>query len=154
MKLAIIVPCYNEESVLPETTARLTVIINKLKARKSIDNGMILYVDDGSRDVTWSLIEQFSKEYNTVAGLKLSRNRGHQHALWAGLEWAAHNVDAAISIDADLQDDENVILQMADFFNTGIDIVYGVRKERYADTLFKRITAITFYKLMNALGAI
>mgnify|MGYP000158025082 CR=1 FL=1 len=152
MKLAIVVPCYNEEAVLPETTARLTGIIDKLKARKSIDNGMILYVDDGSRDATWSIIEQFSKKYSNVAGLKLSHNKGHQHALWAGLEWASDNVDAAISIDADLQDDENVILEMVDYFNAGIDIVYGVRKERGTDTFFKRTTAVTFYKLMNALG--
>lgn len=152
MKLAIVVPCYNEEAVLPETTVRLTAILDSLKACKSVDSGLILYVDDGSRDTTWSLIEQYSEENNYVAGLKLSRNRGHQHALWAGLYWAANNVDAAVSIDADLQDDENVIKEMVDYYNAGIDIIYGVRKERNTDTFFKRTTALAFYKLMNALG--
>ena len=152
MKLVIVVPCYNEEAVLPETTARLSAVISGLKARQSIDTGMILYVDDGSRDATWSLIEQYAAGGGCVAGLKLSHNRGHQHALWAGLEWAAGHADAAISIDADLQDDENVMMQMVDYYNAGIDIVYGVRRERKTDTLFKRGTAQMFYRLMNGLG--
>lgn len=113
---------------------------------------MILYVDDGSSDSTWSLIERYSGDNGKVGGLKLAHNRGHQHALWAGLEWAAANADAAISIDADLQDDENVIPEMVDYFNAGIDIVFGVRKERNTDTLFKRTTALAFYRLMNGLG--
>lgn len=142
MKLVIVVPCYNEEAVLPETTARLSRVLDKLIQRKSIDEGMILYVDDGSSDSTWSLIERYSGDNVKVGGLKLAHNRGHQHALWAGLEWAAANADAAISIDADLQDDENVIPEMVDYFNAGIDIVFGVRKERNTDTLFKRTTAI------------
>lgn len=152
MKLVIVVPCYNEEAVLPETTARLSRVLDKLIQRKSIDEGMILYVDDGSSDSTWSLIERYSGDNGKVGGLKLAHNRGHQHALWAGLEWAAANVDAAISIDADLQDDENVIPEMVDYFNAGIDIVFGVRKERNTDTLFKRTTALAFYRLMNGLG--
>lgn len=152
MKLVIVVPCYNEEAVLPETTARLSRVLDKLIQRKSIDEGMILYVDDGSSDSTWSLIERYSGDNVKVGGLKLAHNRGHQHALWAGLEWAAANADAAISIDADLQDDENVIPEMVDYFNAGIDIVFGVRKERNTDTLFKRTTALAFYRLMNGLG--
>lgn len=152
MKLVIVVPCYNEEAVLPETTARLSRVLDKLIQRKSIDEGMILYVDDGSSDSTWSLIERYSGDNGKVGGLKLAHNRGHQHALWAGLEWAAANADAAISIDADLQDDENVIPEMVDYFNAGIDIVFGVRKERNTDTLFKRTTALAFYRLMNGLG--
>lgn len=152
MKLVIVVPCYNEEAVLPETTARLSRVLDKLIQRKSIDEGMILYVDDGSSDSTWSLIERYSGDNVKVGGLKLAHNRGHQHALWAGLEWAAANADAAISIDADLQDDENVIPEMVDYYNAGIDIVFGVRKERNTDTLFKRTTALAFYRLMNGLG--
>lgn len=152
MKLAIIVPCYNEEEVLPQTTARLSAVIDGMKVSGSIDEGIILYVDDGSRDSTWSLIEGLAATNSRVAGLKLSHNRGHQHALWAGLEWAAKHVDAAVSIDADLQDDETVIPKMVDYYNAGIDIVYGVRKERLTDTFFKRTTAQLFYRLMNALG--
>lgn len=152
MKLVIVVPCYNEEAVLPETTARLSRVLDKLIQRKSIDEGIILYVDDGSSDSTWSLIERYSGDNVKVGGLKLAHNRGHQHALWAGLEWAAANADAAISIDADLQDDENVIPEMVDYYNAGIDIVFGVRKERNTDTLFKRTTALAFYRLMNGLG--
>lgn len=152
MKLAIIVPCYNEEAVLPETTKRLCGILDDMTAAGSIDEGIILYVDDGSRDSTWSLIEQFSGADNKLAGLKLSHNRGHQHALWAGLEWAAEHADAAVSIDADLQDDETVIPKMVGLYNAGVDIVYGVRKERDTDTYFKRTTALMFYKLMNVLG--
>ncbi len=153
MKIAIIVPCYNEEAVLPETTKRLTAIIARLKESRSADEGVILYVDDGSRDKTWELIEHFAATQNCVAGLKLSHNRGHQHALWAGLEWAAENVDAAVSIDADLQDDENAITDMVKLFRGGADIVYGVRRERKTDTTFKRTTAQAFYRVMNALGA-
>lgn len=153
MKIAIIVPCYNEEAVLPETTKRLTAIIVRLKESRSADEGVILYVDDGSRDKTWELIEHFAATQSCVAGLKLSHNRGHQHALWAGLEWAAENVDAAVSIDADLQDDENAITDMVKLFRGGADIVYGVRRERKTDTTFKRTTAQAFYRVMNALGA-
>ena len=123
MKLAIIVPCYNEEAVLPETTKRLCGILDDMTAAGSIDEGIILYVDDGSRDSTWSLIEQFSGADNKVAGLKLSHNRGHQHALWAGLEWAAEHADAAVSIDADLQDDETVIPKMVNVL--GGHVVYN-----------------------------
>lgn len=152
MKLAIIVPCYNEEEVLPETTEQLTRVLANLKSQGSIDDGVVLYVDDGSRDRTWELIEAYSAERQDVAGLKLAHNAGHQQALWAGLEWAAANVDAAVSIDADLQDDVEAIYEMVDHFNKGIDIVYGVRRERKTDTVFKRQTAQSFYRLMNGLG--
>ena len=153
MKIAIIVPCYNEEAVLPETTQRLTAVIARLVGSGAADEGIVLYVDDGSRDKTWELIERFAAETPCVAGLKLAHNRGHQHALWAGLEWAAENVDAAVSIDADLQDDETVIADMVKLFRGGADIVYGVRRERKTDTAFKRTTAQAFYRAMNALGA-
>lgn len=152
MNLAIIVPCYNEEEVLPETTSRLTDVLNRLQQAELISEGCILYVDDGSRDRTWTLIEQYAAGNPLVRGLKLSRNEGHQRALWAGLEWAANHADAAVSIDADLQDDVEAIVPMVEYFRKGIDVVYGVRKERASDTFFKRNTALLFYRLVNALG--
>lgn len=152
MKLVIVVPCYNEEEVLAETRKRLIYVLKNLEDRKKIDRGQILFVDDGSRDHTWQLIEQFAKETPMVGGLKLSCNRGHQFALWAGLRWAAENSDASVSIDADLQDDVNAIYDMVDAWLDGNDIVYGVRRERKTDTFFKRNTALAFYRLMTALG--
>lgn len=152
MKLVIVVPCYNEEEVLAETRKRLIDVLKNLEDRKKIDRGHILFVDDGSRDHTWQLIEQFAKETPMVGGLKLSCNRGHQFALWAGLRWAAENSDASVSIDADLQDDVNAIYDMVDAWFDGNDIVYGVRRERKTDTFFKRNTALAFYRLMTALG--
>lgn len=152
MKLVIVVPCYNEEEVLAETRKRLIDVLKNLEDRKKIDRGQILFVDDGSCDHTWQLIEQFAKETPMVGGLKLSCNRGHQFALWAGLRWAAENSDASVSIDADLQDDVNAIYDMVDAWLDGNDIVYGVRCERKTDTFFKRNTALAFYRLMTALG--
>lgn len=152
MKLTIVVPCYNEEAVLPETTSRLMQIIHTLKGNGGIDEGNILYVDDGSKDRTWELISAFSAEFSCVAGVKLAHNAGHQHALWAGLEWAATHADAAVTVDADLQDDVEAIYPMVDYFNKGIDVVYGVRKERKTDTFFKKNTALAFYRLMRGLG--
>ena len=149
MKLVIVVPCYNEELVLHETTRRLVAELQSLMERKSIDEGMILYVDDGSKDKTWSIIETLSKESSLVGGLKLSCNRGHQYALWAGLKWASAHSDASVSIDADLQDDVNAICLMVDEYHKGNDIVFGVRKERKTDTFFKRTTALAFYRLMR-----
>ena len=149
MKLVIVVPCYNEELVLHETTRRLVAVLQSLMERKSIDEGMILYVDDGSKDKTWSIIETLSKETPLVGGLKLSCNRGHQYALWAGLKWASAHSDASVSIDADLQDDVNAISLMVDEYHKGNDIVFGVRKERKTDTFFKRTTALAFYRLMR-----
>ena len=152
MNYAIVVPCYNEEAVLAETTSRLLEVMQRVAEKHADLQGRIVYVDDGSRDGTWSLIGSLSKQHPQVMGLKLAHNAGHQNALWAGLEWAAAHVDAAISIDADLQDDVNVIPEMIDLFLGGKDIVYGVRRDRPTDTWFKRTTALAFYKLMSKLG--
>ena len=152
MNYAIVVPCYNEEAVLAETTSRLLEVMQRVAEKHADLQGRIVYVDDGSRDGTWPLIGSLSKQHPQVMGLKLAHNAGHQHALWAGLEWAAAHVDAAISIDADLQDDVNVIPEMIDLFLGGKDIVYGVRRDRPTDTWFKRTTALAFYKLMRKLG--
>ena len=152
MNYAIVVPCYNEEAVLAETTSRLLEVMQRVAEKHADLQGRIVYVDDGSRDGTWPLIGSLSKQHPQVLGLKLAHNAGHQHALWAGLEWAAAHADAAISIDADLQDDVNVIPEMIDLFLGGKDIVYGVRRDRPTDTWFKRTTALAFYKLMSKLG--
>lgn len=152
MKLVIVVPCYNEEEVLSETHKRLLNVLEQLKKCKKIDEGQILFVDDGSRDNTWQLIEQYSRNTEMIGGLKLSCNRGHQYALWAGLQWASEHSDASISIDADLQDDVNAIYDMVDAYIAGNDIVFGVRKERKTDTFFKRNTALAFYRIMTILG--
>lgn len=152
MNYAIVVPCYNEEAVLNETTSRLLEVMQRVAEKHADLQGRIVYVDDGSSDGTWPLIGSLSKQHPQVMGLKLAHNAGHQHALWAGLEWAAAHVDAAISIDADLQDDVNVIPEMIDLFLGGKDIVYGVRRDRPTDTWFKRTTALAFYKLMSKLG--
>ncbi len=152
-KLLIVVPCYNEQEVLHETTRQLTALLDKLLAQEKIALGRILYVDDGSRDRTWSIVEELAAENRMVTGLKLAHNVGHQQALWAGLEWAATSeFDAAVSIDADLQDDVASIEEMVDHFAAGNEVVYGVRKERKADTFFKRQTAQLFYKLMRTMG--
>ena len=152
-KLIIVVPCYNEEEVLQETTRQLSAILSGMEQDGKITEGRLMYVDDGSRDATWHLIEQLSSENSRVMGLKLAHNVGHQQALWAGLEWAANApFDAIVSIDADLQDDVQAIVEMTDRFNQGIDIVYGVRKERKTDTFFKKHTAQAFYKLMQTMG--
>jgi glycosyltransferase involved in cell wall biosynthesis len=152
-KLIIVVPCYNEEEVLQETTRQLSTVLSSMEQEGTITEGKLLYVDDGSRDATWHIIEQLSTENPRVMGLKLAHNVGHQQALWAGLEWAANApFDAIVSIDADLQDDVQAIVEMTERFNEGTDIVYGVRKERKTDTLFKKHTAQAFYKLMQTMG--
>ena len=152
-KLIIVVPCYNEEEVLQETTRQLSAVLSDMEQNGKITEGRLMYVDDGSRDATWHLIEQLTTENPRVMGLKLAHNVGHQQALWAGLEWAANApFDAIVSIDADLQDDVQAIVEMTDRFNQGIDIVYGVRKERKTDTFFKKHTAQAFYKLMQTMG--
>ncbi len=153
MKLTLIVPCFNEEAVLPQTTARLTAVLNRLQNSQRISLGQILYVDDGSSDRTWALIAEHATQHPCVRGIKLAHNVGHQHALWAGLEWAAAHSDAAISIDADLQDDVEVIGEMVDYYLKGIDVVYGVRHQRQTDTWFKRCTAQGFYRLMRSMGS-
>lgn len=152
-KLIIVVPCYNEEEVLQETTRQLSTVLSSMEQEGTITEGKLLYVDDGSRDATWHIIEQLSTENLRVMGLKLAHNVGHQQALWAGLEWASNApFDAIVSIDADLQDDVQAIVEMTERFNEGTDIVYGVRKERKTDTFFKKHTAQAFYKLMQTMG--
>lgn len=152
--LYFVVPCYNEEEVLPLTAGTLSGKLDELCGAGKIDRqSRILLVDDGSRDRTWEMIEGLHREDSRFMGLKLSRNRGHQNALLAGLSEAARSCDAAISLDADLQDDVDACDQMIERFKAGCDIVYGVRKKRTTDSAFKRLTAESFYKLMNLLGA-
>lgn len=151
--LLIVVPCYNEEEVLYETTRQLTSLLGRMEQEGKIAKGNILYVDDGSKDATWEIIEKLGEGNGRVCGLKLAHNVGHQQALWAGLEWGAgSSYDAIVSIDADLQDDVEAISEMADKFNRGYEIVYGVRKERKTDTFFKKHTAQMFYKFMKSMG--
>ena len=150
--LFIVVPCYNEEEVLHETNRRLAALLESLEKEGRIHAGSILYVDDGSHDRTWKLVEEFAASGSPVKGLKLAHNVGHQQALWAGLEYAAAHADAVVSIDADLQDNVESIREMVDYFNKGIDIVYGVRRERRTDSFFKKTTAQLFYHLMSNLG--
>ena len=152
MTLSIIVPCYNEEAVLHETNARLTDVIKRMETEALIDHGRIMYVNDGSADRTWQIVEELAQADQHVGGLCLAHNVGHQQALWAGLEWAAAHSDAAISIDADLQDDVEAIPQMVELWLHGADVVYGVRRERKTDTWFKRTTAQGFYRLMRVMG--
>lgn len=146
--LCIVIPCYNEEEVLTWSVGKLQTLMQKLKDETGLSARMVL-VDDGSTDTTWQLIEGFCKEHDNVAGLKLSHNEGHQKALWAGMQECLGTCEAMVSIDADLQDDENVIIDMAKQFLEGKDIVYGVRKERTTDTWFKRSSAQAFYKIMQ-----
>lgn len=153
MTLSIIVPCYNEEAVLHETNARLTDVIKRMETEALIDHGRIMYVNDGSADRTWQIVEELAQADQHVGGLCLAHNVGHQQALWAGLEWAAARSDAAISIDADLQDDVEAIPQMVELWLHGADVVYGVRRERKTDTWFKRTTAQGFYRLMRVMGS-
>lgn len=153
MKLAIVVPCYNEQEVLEETTLRMSALIDGMLADGRVAEGYVYYVDDGSKDATWRLIEELQASNKHVRGLKLAHNSGHQNAVWAGLEYVADKCDAAVSIDADLQDDVNAIIEMVDKFNNEeCEVVYGVRKERKTDTVFKRTTALAFYKLMIGMG--
>lgn len=153
-KIAIVVPCYNEQDVLPDTTGKLTGLLDDLiRSGKIANDSFILYVDDGSRDETWSLINAYSERYEGIQGLKLAGNVGHQNALLAGLMTVRGEVDAAISIDADLQDDISVIADMVAKYEEGCDIVYGVRSVRTSDTFFKRFTAEGFYRLMKVMGA-
>lgn len=151
--LYIVVPCYNEEAVLHETSKRLkekmTALINN---KKISDKSRVLFVDDGSKDKTWEIIEELHGSDDLFSGLKLSRNKGHQNALLAGLMTAKELADISISMDADLQDDINVVDQFVDKYHDGCDIVYGVRSSRKTDTAFKRGTAGMFYKFMRLLG--
>ena len=154
-RLAIVVPCYNEEEVFEETNRQLLLVIkNLIKKNKIDDDSYIMYVNDGSKDKTWEKINQAFK-YNSdyIRGLNFAGNKGHQNAVYAGLIYAKEDADMSISIDADLQDDVNVIEEMIDKFNKGNDIVYGVRNDRSSDSFFKRFTAQIFYRTMHILGA-
>lgn len=151
--LTIVVPCYNEEEVLHETTRQLSEVMSQLiKENLITDRSKILYVDDGSQDQTWAIIEELNEVHPLVTGLKLAHNVGHQKALLAGLEIAGKNSDCVISIDADLQDDISVIKEFILKFHEGYEIVYGVRKGRETDTFFKRATAQGFYRFMQKMG--
>ncbi len=151
--LYVVIPCYNEEAVLLETTRRLKEKFEKLiKDKKISKKSKVMYVDDGSKDSTWSLIKKINKNENLFTGIALSRNRGHQNALLAGLMTAKKYADFVISMDADLQDDINAMDEMIEKYNDGKDIVYGVRSSRKKDTWFKKTTAQYFYKFMKILG--
>lgn len=150
-ELSVVIPCFNEEEVLPETMKRLSELFSEMCSEGKISEGSSVYlVDDGSRDRTWSLIEEASEKNPLIRGIKLARNIGHQNALLAGLETAKG--DVLVSIDADLQDDINVIRKMMDAYYEGNDIVYGVRKARDVDTTFKRMTAEGYYILLEKMG--
>ncbi len=152
-RLIIVVPCYNEEEILPYSIEKLTgVIKNLIEKSKIASNSGILFVNDGSRDGTWEIIQNEYAKNPYVYGLGLAGNVGHQNALFAGLQTAAEICDFSISIDADLQDDIEVIEQMVDKYLSSADIVYGVRSERKTDTFFKRFTAQSFYRIMEMMG--
>ena len=152
--LWLVIPCYNEQEVLPETYNRLSCILKELTEKGKISkDSRIAFVNDGSEDATWQLITQFHKQDDRIVGINLTRNKGHQNALLAGLMTAKEYADAALSLDADLQDDTGAIEQFVDEWQKGNDIVYGVRRSRKTDTVFKRKTAHAFYHLMKLLGA-
>ena len=151
--LYVVVPCYNEEEVLAETTKRLKEKLETLIKNKVIsDKSKVMYVNDGSRDNTWNMIKDIDSKEKLFTGISLSRNRGHQNALLGGLMTAKEYADVVISMDADLQDDINAIDGMLEKYYEGNDIVYGVRSSRKTDTFFKRNTALAFYKVMKILG--
>ena len=152
--LYIVVPCYNEQEVLGETAKRLLEKMNNLISSEKISNkSRIMFVDDGSKDATWDIISKLHNENPVFCGVKLSRNRGHQNALLAGLYEVSKKADITISMDADLQDDINAVDEMVEKYYDGCDIVYGVRSDRKKDSFFKKTTAIAFYKFMKFLGA-
>ena len=151
--LYMVIPCYNEEEVLPETTKRLEKKLGDLIKKKVIsEKSKVMYVNDGSKDKTWELIKNINKDNPMFTGISLSRNRGHQNALVAGILTAKEYADVVISMDADLQDDINAIDEMLEKYYDGCDIVYGVRSARKTDTFFKRVTAEGFYKFMQMMG--
>ncbi len=152
--LYVVMPCYNEEEVLPETLKRMLELFSQMKDDRLISaSSRIVFVDDGSKDRTWELISEFQDLHSEVCGIKLAHNAGHQNALLGGLMTIKDSCDCAISIDADLQDDIYVIPEMVKKFrDDGCHVVYGVRKKRDTDTAFKRTTALAFYKLMLLMG--
>jgi glycosyltransferase involved in cell wall biosynthesis len=153
MKLGIVIPCYNEEAVLAETTQRVEALFNEMiKNREISDDSFVCFVDDGSRDKTWEIIEDISNQNPHFKGIKLSRNFGHQNALIAGLMQLKDSADALISMDADLQDDIMVIREFIEKYKEGYEVVYGVREDRSKDSTFKRATAEFFYKFQSFMG--
>ena len=151
-QLTIVIPCYNEQEVIQESFDRLSELSVNVEKQKGYQT-RLLFVDDGSTDATWQIIERLNKEHHRlVSGVKLAANVGHQQALMAGLEHAVADSDIVLSIDADLQDDINVVPQMIDSCEAGCDIVYGVRRYRQSDTFFKRSTAQLFYRMMGRMG--
>nr|WP_302598530.1 glycosyltransferase family 2 protein [uncultured Cellulosilyticum sp.] len=152
-QLWLVVPCYNEEEVLPETSSQLQIIMKKLMMKNKISKeSRIAFVNDGSKDNTWKIIQKLTETNEIFVGINLARNRGHQNALLAGLMTAKTYADCVISLDADLQDDVGVIEKFVDAYVAGNDVVYGVRSARETDTFFKRFTAESFYKIMHFLG--
>ncbi len=152
MKLNIVIPCFNEEEVLHETNRQLTGLIDSMITEGLLKECDILYVDDGSKDNTWLIIEELQASSPYAHGLKLAHNVGHQNALWAGLEYSTDKCDAAVSIDADLQHDINKIKEMVLAYQQGYEVVYGIRNDRATDSAFKKRTALSFYKLMQKMG--
>ena len=150
-ELSIVVPCYNEEPVIRETASRLTALLKTLIASNQIgSSSQIVFIDDGSKDETWNLIEDLARRHSAIRGIKLSRNFGHQIAVLAGL--LTVRGDAVVSIDADLQDDLSAIVEMIDAYRHGSEVVYGVRRRRSTDTFLKRMTAEAYYRLLKRLG--
>ena len=152
MKLNIVIPCYNEEVVLHETARQLSVVLDELISKKKVDVCEIVFVDDGSKDKTWMIIEDLQVTNHYVHGLKLAHNVGHQNALWAGMEWSNGKCDAMVSMDADLQHDIHKIEDMVDAYHNGYEVVYGIRNSRKTDSAFKKRTALGFYTLMRKMG--
>lgn len=151
--LAIIIPCYNEEEVLNETIKRLCQVLKDLINKQKISKeSYLLFVDDGSKDKTWEIIESHASQNHFIKGIKLSKNFGHQNALWAGMEYVVDKCDCLITIDADLQQDENVIEEFIDKYTNGVEVVLGIRNDRKTDGFFKKITALGFYNLMKVMG--
>jgi len=151
--LYIVVPCYKEEEVLPETSKRLKAKLESLMQQDKIsEKSRVLFVNDGSKDRTWDIISELHEKDPVFSGVNLSRNRGHQNALLAGLMTAVQYADMLISMDADLQDDVDAVDKMVDAYHEGFEVVYGVRSSRKTDSFFKRFTAEGFYKVMKALG--
>ncbi|MCR5634090.1 MAG: glycosyltransferase family 2 protein [Lachnospiraceae bacterium] len=152
-RLAIVIPCYNEEEMLPISLPRLTEFLSALMSRDKISkDSYLLLVDDGSKDKTWDQLREWHEKSDMVRALKLARNTGHQNALFSGMLTASKDADMIVSIDADLQDDYTKIEEMVDFYHEGCDIVYGVRSKRDSDSFFKRFTAESYYKLLNRMG--
>ena len=149
----IVIPCYNEEKVLPITAPRfLKKLIEFIQKKRIAQNSRVLFVDDGSKDRTWSLIQEFSQADDHFLGIQQSRNRGHQNAVLAGLMTAKDHCDVTISIDADGQDDLNAMNDMLTAYEDGCEVVYGVRSDRKSDSWFKRVSAQSFYRFLRLMG--